>query len=605
MIDTNSPLSPQPSLESSYSKASPFEPKRSLFSKWRRTSPTVVGNTDSKEEKVVKAAKALSESQKEERGRLSPKSPTQFLSKFSPRTSTSPSKQTEEMTKRVAREVLKALWSDVQNGNVNSAQAESYKATLGKLLKRLPEDQSGIVYEIQGMQSTLHMMFPSDKEEGERYEPENKKLGPGSILEFDVRKITSDTPSKGALLDDGAKSTDGSTPLILGKELGRGASGVTYDTNNPNIVVKVFEKPINPQEEDPRMGSYKGEILVVGLRHENIMKAYQCFFNAEGHMTAIVLEKASGEPLAKVLQEGESLDLETKFNLMLQLIESMAYLQSVSVLQEDLNTGNIMVDGDKLKLIDFGLATRPSVMKDEDIRELLNKGLLEKEKAGIYRYRNQEGDVYTQSHWEFLCKNNAMTVGRNLYFLMMQGRICEKKSNFTPEETLLLEQLKKDTLSVEDQLRVRYNQFLSKQIDAETLFQGASLEERALLDDFLCPFLQRNWKEIPSLDEACRTGTIKLRQLFSNPLSSLEASEEGSFTESESDDETLSSLEAAAEDKGLASEITIGELPESLTRTSSSRTLEGSERTPSPEVLLEEKSFRAKMARVFKRASSR
>jgi serine/threonine protein kinase len=92
--------------------------------------------------------------------------------------------------------------------------------------------------------------------------------------------------------------------------------------------------------------------LLRRLTHPNIVRVY------EVHRDWIVLETLSGATLAAVLRDGP-LDRDDAVELGRQLCSAIGYLHRKGRLHLDLKPDNLIVDGGRLKLIDFSVARRP------------------------------------------------------------------------------------------------------------------------------------------------------------------------------------------------------------------------------------------------------
>lgn len=96
------------------------------------------------------------------------------------------------------------------------------------------------------------------------------------------------------------------------------------------------------------------EEIGAGLEHPNLMRIFH-----EGHRTGfyLVMEWCEGMTLASLLQESGKLPPERAIRITVGVLRALEYLHQHGVVHRDLNPEHVMVmDGDRVKLIDFGLA---------------------------------------------------------------------------------------------------------------------------------------------------------------------------------------------------------------------------------------------------------
>lgn len=95
------------------------------------------------------------------------------------------------------------------------------------------------------------------------------------------------------------------------------------------------------------------------INHPNIIQLYEVFETDKS--IYLVLELIQGKSLQDVLKKPtfkEQYPESKCAGLILSLLDALAYLSSQNIMHRDLKPDNILLDkGDKLKIVDFGLAT--------------------------------------------------------------------------------------------------------------------------------------------------------------------------------------------------------------------------------------------------------
>src|SRR5205823_6661840 len=70
------------------------------------------------------------------------------------------------------------------------------------------------------------------------------------------------------------------------------------------------------------------------------------------YFTMMLLENASN-----ILDAGMGQPVEVRVHLLVQILQALAYLHRRGIIHRDLKPGNILVVGDQVKLLDFGLSS--------------------------------------------------------------------------------------------------------------------------------------------------------------------------------------------------------------------------------------------------------
>jgi serine/threonine protein kinase/formylglycine-generating enzyme required for sulfatase activity len=142
------------------------------------------------------------------------------------------------------------------------------------------------------------------------------------------------------------------------EELGRGGMGVVFKARQKGMERLCALKVIATSAQVP--SSQINRFVQEGrsaaqLHHPNIVKVYDC--GREASFFYIAMEFVQGRALSDLIKAG-ALDLERRFEVILEVLEAVEYAHQKGVVHRDLKPQNILVeDGTgRALLIDFGLA---------------------------------------------------------------------------------------------------------------------------------------------------------------------------------------------------------------------------------------------------------
>src|SRR5262249_29920968 len=140
--------------------------------------------------------------------------------------------------------------------------------------------------------------------------------------------------------------------------LGRGGMGTVYEAIDPLINRKVALKTmIQGLAENPDLrGRFLREAQAAGgLRHRNIVTVYD--LGEDKGQPYIAMEFIEGIDLEKMIQNRDSLPIETKIDIIRQVCDGLAYAHRTGIVHRDIKPANVRVtpEGD-VKIMDFGIA---------------------------------------------------------------------------------------------------------------------------------------------------------------------------------------------------------------------------------------------------------
>ncbi|HZO01157.1 MAG TPA: serine/threonine-protein kinase [Burkholderiales bacterium] len=145
---------------------------------------------------------------------------------------------------------------------------------------------------------------------------------------------------------------------VLG-ELGRGAMGVVYKAEDPNLDRTVALKTISLDKDTEGRAEYQKRFFLEAkaagkLNHANIVTTYD-FGEVDG-MAYLAMELMEGTDLRKRVQQGPIPPVEA-VEIGCQVAEGLAYAHQRGIVHRDIKPANIMLpERGPAKIMDFGLA---------------------------------------------------------------------------------------------------------------------------------------------------------------------------------------------------------------------------------------------------------
>jgi serine/threonine protein kinase len=181
---------------------------------------------------------------------------------------------------------------------------------------------------------------------------------PNKTADALIQSITFET---GAIVND---------RYVIGSSIGKGGMGEVYKAHDRLIDEEVALKFMNPRALRTQMGQQrfiKEAQIARRLRHENIVSVHDVATTREG-VLYLSMELLKGTSLRDYMRKHRNhkkhLDVRLAIRIILQILSGLEYAHKM-VVHRDLKPENVMLlPGEKIKVLDFGLAV--AVEGEED-----------------------------------------------------------------------------------------------------------------------------------------------------------------------------------------------------------------------------------------------
>ncbi|HET9404396.1 MAG TPA: serine/threonine-protein kinase [Burkholderiales bacterium] len=143
-------------------------------------------------------------------------------------------------------------------------------------------------------------------------------------------------------------------------ELGKGAMGVVYRANDPQLSRTVAIKTVNMSEDPQEMAEYEARFnqeakAAGGLNHPNIVTIYD--IGKSGNIAYMTMELLEGSELRALMSQGAPIGMTRAVEIAAQVAEGLAYAHQHGVVHRDVKPANIMIlNSGPAKITDFGIA---------------------------------------------------------------------------------------------------------------------------------------------------------------------------------------------------------------------------------------------------------
>lgn len=153
---------------------------------------------------------------------------------------------------------------------------------------------------------------------------------------------------------------------VVKEELGRGAYGVVFRAEQTNLKRNVALKTLLPQaflQVDIVERFHREAQLISRLDHANVIKLYD--YGVDEGLLYMAVEYVEGKTLAEVIENEAPLPPSRVRELMVQILDALAYAHSVGIVHRDLKPDNILLleldpgqseYSEVVKILDFGIA---------------------------------------------------------------------------------------------------------------------------------------------------------------------------------------------------------------------------------------------------------
>lgn len=214
--------------------------------------------------------------------------------------------------------------------------------------------------------------------------------------------------------------------FYVGEALGEGGFGITYIGRDIKLDMKVAIKEFYPNGYVNRSNTISPQVndsVTEGRRdffekgRERFLKEAQILakfsgepgvvdvrdFFEENNTAYIIMEFLDGVDLKTYIKEKGTLTPEHTIQLLMPVMNSLKKVHAQGLIHRDISPDNIMVIGDKVKLLDFGAARTVSAEANKSLSVMLKPGYAPEEQ---YRSKGNQGpwtDIYALCATMYKC----------------------------------------------------------------------------------------------------------------------------------------------------------------------------------------------------------
>src|SRR5688572_23045500 len=141
------------------------------------------------------------------------------------------------------------------------------------------------------------------------------------------------------------------------KELGRGGMGIVFQAHDKQLNEQVALKILSPllSNDDQALERLKREVSAARrITHPNVIRIHDISELSGLHYVS--MEYFPGVNLKEYVKKSGALSLMHAYNIASQICDGLEAAHRQGVIHRDLKTQNIIIHGNQIKIIDFGLA---------------------------------------------------------------------------------------------------------------------------------------------------------------------------------------------------------------------------------------------------------
>src|SRR5690242_19990132 len=144
------------------------------------------------------------------------------------------------------------------------------------------------------------------------------------------------------------------------RTLGRGGQGEVYLAEDTQLKRRVAIKTltltgVDSAERGARTQALLDEAMIVGqLAHPNIVPLYDA--GLDGEKPWLVFEYVEGQTLSALLKESGPIAPAQAADFAIQILKGVGFAHQKGVVHRDIKPGNVMINGESARVMDFGIA---------------------------------------------------------------------------------------------------------------------------------------------------------------------------------------------------------------------------------------------------------